>query len=115
MIILSEGSHRQKQFQYIIQNEDLRLQLNLSEVLVCYDREHRNEISLYDQNERWICDLKQTIQVRTVRSAENKQRKAIEATAAPIEEPKTSLRTRNNIFKQPATLDLLLVKTKYND
>lgn len=115
MVILSEGSNRQKQFQYILEDEDLRLRLNLTDVLVCFDREFRDEISLYDQNESWICDVKRTMPVRIVRPKKTATKTSEAVTPKSVSSPNKSLRSRNNIFKQPATLDLLLIKTKNNE
>jgi len=119
MIILSEGSHRNKQFQYIIDDEDLRYRLNLTEVLVCYNRKDRSIIALFDKNENWIVNLKLTKPIKRVWDS-TKER----PTEKPIldnslrdkaKKSKESKVSRNQLYKQPATLDVLLVKTKEND
>src|SRR5690606_29245846 len=113
MIILSEGSFRNKQFQYIIESEEQRLNLTLSEVMVCYNRQDRSFISIYDKNERWIVDVNQVKPVKMV--MERKTDKVIEKPVwdeslqkiAKISRSKS--RNKNNVFQQPATLDVLLV------
>lgn len=119
MIILSEGSHRNKQFQYIIDDEDLRYRLNLTEVIVCYNREDRSIIALYDQNENWIVDLKLAKPMKrvwdTTKITPVEKPVLDNSLRDKVKKPKQSKISRNQLYKQPATLDVLLVKTKEND
>ena len=57
MIILTEGARSQNKHQYIIYDESLRLSLNLTEVSVCYQKEDRSIIKIFDENDNWITDL----------------------------------------------------------
>lgn len=120
MVLLTEGSARNKQFQYLIHDDDLRLRLNGTKVIVCFQKSDRSRIKLFDENERFITELTHSQQIKTVyRKKENKP------SATREEEPLPLIRKNNNavqpipdrhqLYKQPATLDVLLVKTKGND
>lgn len=119
MIILSQGSHRNEQFQYIIENINDRNHLNLTEVIVCYNREDRSSISLFDKNEKWLLDLKLEEKVKNVRDSKPNQVKdqpiLDSSLRARVNKGGARGSSRDKLYKKPATLDVLLVKTKDND
>lgn len=117
MIILSEGSNREKQFQYIIDDAELRLRLNLTEVIVCYNRADRSTISVYDINEKWIVNLRLSDPCQNVQTTTYDPPKDPPIMDNTLQKKANNARTktRNNLFKQSASLDMLLVKTKDNE
>ena len=58
MIILTSGNRSQYKHPYEIQDLNLRYKINLTEVIVCYKKSDRSIIKIYDQNEKWLSDLK---------------------------------------------------------
>ena len=114
MIILSEGSNREKQFQYIIEDQELRLSLNLTEVSVCFQRTDRSKIKIYDEHDNWIADVKLTPKISSVYN------RGKEEVIKPIREislrPRTSVKNKkleqkNQLFKKSATLKVFTPKT----
>lgn len=112
-IILSEGSHRNKEFQYIINDEQLRLTLNGIEVLVYYNRKDRAFISVFDKNEKFITDLKLSNKPKIVREYKNKDRQESSLRKKVVK--KKANNSKNKLFKKPLDLNVLLVKTKDNE
>lgn len=117
MIVLTEGSHRRKQYQYIFEDEYLKQCFNLDEVIVCYNRENRGEISIYNLKEDWVCNLKRSKpvnQIQPIKTHKKGEKEVQKVTETSLDETQT-LRTQHRLFKRPATLDELLIKTKNND
>lgn len=117
MIVLTEGSHRRAKYQYIFEDEYLKQRFNLDEVIVCYSRENRGEVSIYNLKEDWVCNLhrsKPVNQIQPVKTSNKAEKVVQKVTETSLDENHT-LRTRHRLFKRPATLDELLIKTKNND
>lgn len=120
MILLSEGSFRNKQFQYLIEDEELRLRLNGTTAIVCYQKGDREKVKLFDQNERFITDLHYSKPVKIVyRQKENKPSFSFEDSAPPkpVKNSRKAQKIpeKHQLYQTPGTLEVLLVKTKGND
>jgi transposase InsO family protein len=122
MILLTEGKHRNKRFQYIIHDKELRYRLNLTEVQVYYQKNDRHLIKLFDHNLNWITDLTREVMIPSVKSRKVERRKDRPmriSDSTDITHPKKKIKIernkQNRLFRQPATLDLILTKTKNND
>lgn len=122
MLLLSEGSLRNKRFQYIIENEELRLSLNLTNVKVCFQKGDRSIIKLFDNNLNWITDLKLSNPVNTV-VIRKKTKPSLLPDYSFDDSNKPSRKTKkrsfvdsnSQVFKQPASFDVLFLKTKGNE
>jgi hypothetical protein len=122
MILLSEGSFRNKQFQYLIYDEELKMRLNRTTLTVCFQNHDRSRIKLFDENEQFITDLEYSEPVKIVRRSKQ-NRKSIPSNEIPPDHEKglneyqdfNQLPRKNQLYKQPATLEVLLIKTKGND
>ncbi len=121
MILMSEGKHRNRRFQYIIEEHDLRCSLNLTTVQVYYQKSDRSLIKLFDENLQWITDLKLSEKVSSVKPRKVKKRKKRLVRMDEIglksiaKKAKKKISKNNQLFKQPATLDTILTKTKNNE
>lgn len=120
MVLLSEGSFKNKQFQYLIDDDELRLRLNGTIAIVCYQKDDREKIKLFDQNERFITDLQYSKPVKIVyRQKENKPSVSFEGSAPPKPVANSrkvqQLPDKHQLYQTPGTLEVLLIKTKGND
>ncbi|MBX2976621.1 MAG: transposase family protein [Ignavibacteriaceae bacterium] len=114
MVLITEGSFRKQTYQYIIDDYDLRIKLNLSKVLVCYSKSDRSYIKLFDENENHIIDVKRTIPVPIVfRKKVKKESKKSQIIDSVVEQKVLS--DKNQLYKQPETLDILFIKSKNNE
>lgn len=114
MVLITEGSFRKQTFQYIIDDYDLRIKLNLSKVLVCYSKSDRSYIKLFDENENHIIDVKRTMPVPIVfRKKVKKESKKSQILDSVVEQKVLS--DKNQLYKQPETLDILFIKSKNNE
>jgi len=66
MIILTQGSRSQIKHQYIIYDEALRNTLNQTDVKICYQKNDRRLIKVFDENDGWITDLSLKIPIPIV-------------------------------------------------
>lgn len=122
MILLSEGSSRNNQFQYIIHEMDWRYRLNGTSIIVCYQKEDRSRIKLFSENEQFIMDLEYSEPIKIVRRSKQ-NRKSIHNNEILSDNKKilndyqdlNQLPRKNQLYKKPATLEVLLIKTKGND
>ncbi len=117
MILLSEGSFRNKQFQYLIEDEELRLRLNGTIVIVCYQKTDRDRIKLFDQNERFITDLQYSKPVKLVyRSKENKPSVPFDNEHVDqipgINKRSREVHNKHHLYQTPGSLEVILLKTK---
>jgi transposase InsO family protein/ASC-1-like (ASCH) protein len=121
MIILTEGSFRNQQFQYIIYDEELILRLNGIKVIVCYQKSNRDIIKLFDMNERFICDLNLTPKAALVYGKkELEKNKLIENQNTKVKHEKIKSKNtesfdRQHLYSTTGSLELILIKTKGND
>lgn len=106
MILITEGSRRQNTFQYIIQDEHLRLSLNGTEVKVCFNRFDRSYIKIYDHNENWIADIKETPKIKSTRSRKRSKsiRNDIEPSVLDDLGWFNSSGSRDKLFQEKATM-----------
>lgn len=114
MVLISEGTFRKQTYQYIIDDLDLRIRLNLSKVLVCYSKSDRSYIKLFDENENHLIDVKRTMPVPIVFRKKAKKEVRKNPTPDSIVEQKV-LSDKNQLYKQPETLDILFIKSKNNE
>jgi hypothetical protein len=87
---------------------------------VCYQKEDREKIKLFDQNERFISDLHYSKPVKIVyRQKENKPSIPFEDSAQPKPVANTrkvqQIPDKHQLYQTPETLEVLLVKTKGNE
>lgn len=114
MILITEGSFRKQTYQYIIDDLDLRIRLNQRKVLVCYSKDKRSCIKLFDENENHIIDVKRTMPIPIVFRKKAKKESRKNQIPDHVVEQKV-LPDKNQLYKQPETLDILFIKSKNND
>lgn len=119
MVVINEVKSRKKRYQYVIHDKELRLSLNLTSVKVCFTKEDRSRIKLFDENQEWITDLELDKPIKSI--FKRKQKSSIrpkynfKPNGEQSVENKVKKRKRNKdnqLFKKPASLDVILVKTK---
>lgn len=122
MILLSEGSFRNQQFQYILNEMEDRYRLNGTKVIVCYQKIDRSRIMLFNENEQFIMSLNRSAAVKPTRTERTerivKQSVSlskpiqISVTTHSVKKANTEIPKQNQLYKQPATLDVILLKSK---
>ncbi len=122
MIILSEGNSRNLQFQYIINDLENRYRLNGTKVIVCYQKSDRSVVKLFDENERFILRIEKSEPIKTVQTKRKTQAsipriKSLEIKSELKQNQNSNIikTSKNQLYKTPATFDVLLIKTKGND
>ncbi len=133
MVLLSEGSFRNKQFQYIIEDEELRLRLNGTQIIVCYRKEDRSMIKLFTTSEKFLGDIQFTEPISMLRpnvqfdpqkaSRNPKQstyvnyppEKIRKLTAKAVNVDAFSISEKHQLYQEPASLEIILVKDKNNE
>lgn len=114
MVLITEGSFRKNTFQYVIEEDEWRLKLNFTKILVCYTKEDRSFIKLFDENENHILDVKRRLPTpMVIRKPKESIIKDNVSIGEEIIEPK--LKSKNQLYKKPETLDVFFVKTKHNE
>lgn len=114
MVILSKGSHREIQYQYIIDGRMEKYSLNGKALNVLFHKTDRSIIKLFDQNEKFIMDVSKTKKVNTVQ-----RRKVINPESNDSRRVKPSINSiaklnrSKDVFNVPASLDKFLIKSKH--
>ncbi|WP_294670044.1 DDE-type integrase/transposase/recombinase [uncultured Fluviicola sp.] len=120
MILLSEGSSRNNQFQYIIHEMDWRYRLNGTTALVCYQKEDRSRIKLFDKNEKFLLELSRSHKLESASRATTKSPEKSKADSIEPKPKKDRIRpkripSKNQLYKVPASMDKFLIKNKGTD
>ncbi len=120
MIILGEGTHNKELFSYTIESTELRYRLNLTTVIVCFLKNNRSLIKVFDQNENFITDLYlddkiDQIQKKMIDVEESKEKlKTLINTKDKLaSRPKSEkINSNNQIYKSDSEFEILLIKNK---
>lgn len=125
MIVLTEGSYRNNIYNYTIDEEELRYRLNLREVTICYSKENRGVIKIFDENENYITDLSLDKKIDIVmprKKVDVIETKALLKELILKKSPPTSSRQKqpkinpkNQIYKSDASFEVLLIKNKQDE
>lgn len=125
MVVLTEGSFRNNTYSYTIDEEELRYRLNQREVTVCYSRENRKTIKIFDENENFITSLSLDQKMEIIFPKEKvdvKETKAllkelISKKPVPIStiQKQPKIHPKHQIYKGDASFEILLIKNKDNE
>jgi transposase InsO family protein len=133
MILLSEGSFRNKLFQYIIQDEELKLRLNGTQIIVCYRKNDRSMIKMFTTSEKFLGDVQFSEPISMIQP--NRQFDPQKASRSLkrsmyLNYPSEKIRKLNSeqsnlggfsteekhqLYKEPASLEVILIKDKNNE
>ena len=107
MIIITEGSFRKNTYQYIITEDYWKMQLNQRKLIVCYDKEDRSKVYLFDENEIFISEVLRTMPKPAVYRKSNKENKENSILITDNYDKKINTK---QIFKTNGTLKVIIKK-----